>query len=345
MSRKLISARPWLTIVIGALLLLVVASTEAAAQAPPTADQGYYWCQLLMPVHGNSVLYVSRVLPNPKPIAKGVAQEEIGRAFVRYLVKKYPPDDPNQFADSPHWGSVCKTTWPYGLSSAKTPRDTAIAAGAVAVDWQYTPDQDVPLPSASQPGPAPLTASEAAINAHCQHIANEYALAKCRERWGGQPTPAAAAPAAPAHPAIAPAPAAHPAVATTLVAASHQPAAPAPAPHPPAAQKQSVAVTTPPPAAPKPPKKVYVVCSGDSSPHTKYLNPPIDGGSGDNATWTQGYRAYLEPRYGYRGNIRCNRQPTLDAAQTFYEKKLEQLRNKPGNGGALPKIVVTDWKK
>lgn len=316
--------------------LNLVPATPAAAQAAPTPDQSYYWCQLLMPVHGNSVLYVSSILPNPKPIAKGVPQDEIGRAFVRYLVKKYSPDDPNQFGDSPHWGSVCKTTWPYGMSSAKGPRDKAIAAGAVAVDWTYSPDQDVPLPSASAPPTS--SASEAAIAAHCQHIANDYALAKCRERWGGQPAPATATPAP--TPQVTPTPAPAPAS--------------APVSHPPAAQSHAVAATAAPPTphpapastprTPTPPQAVFVVCSADSNPHTRYINPPIDGGTGNNESWTKDYRAYLEPLYGYRGNIRCNRQPTRDAAEAFYEKKLEQLRTKPGNGGSPPTIVVTEWK-
>jgi len=71
----------------------------------------------------------------------------------------------------------------------------------------------------------------------------------------------------------------------------------------------------------------------EGDPHTKYINPPIDGGNGNNSTWMKAYRAYLDPRYHYRGNIRCNRQPTLDAAQIFYDKMLEKARELPGNGG------------
>ena len=189
---------------------------------------------------------------------------------------------------------MCKTTWPYGMASAKRPRDTAIAAGAVAVDWEYTTGQDVPLPSASQPA----AASTSVASSHTGH----------------------------------------------RITLTPPPPAPAPAQHPPAAQSHPVAAAaTPTPPAPQPPKFPYVVCIAEGIAHTTYLNPPIDGGNGNASTWMKAYRAYLQ-RYDYRGPIRCNRQPTRDAAQAFYDRMLAQERAQPGNGGVAPKIVVTEWK-
>jgi hypothetical protein len=325
------------------LYLNLVPVTPAVAQAAPTADQSYYWCRRQMMVHGTTVQYVSRILVNRNPIARGLAQDVVGQAFVRYLINTYKPDNPKvEEGTFYNWSYACVTSWPYGYSALDDPHKRALAAGAVTVDWEYTPDQDVQAPYASQPAPAPApqTASEAAIAQHCGHIANEYALEQCRQQWGGKPAQAAAKPALPGNPP------------TTATSPS---AAPAPVPHPPAAQIHTVVATTAPPPvphpaptptppAPIPPKTAFVVCVAESDLHTKYINPPIDGGSGNNATWMKSYRAYLEPRYHYRGYIRCNRQATRDGAQAFYEKMIEKTRALPGNGGVPPKIVVTEWK-
>ncbi|HZF16397.1 MAG TPA: hypothetical protein VE046_10680, partial [Steroidobacteraceae bacterium] len=181
-----------------------------------------------------------------------------------------------------------------GYIALDAPRKRALAAGAVAVDWEYTPDQDAPPPYATQPAAAgaPVVSS----HARPHNAATSASVAPA-------PTPVATA-------------------------------VPAPTP---------IATATPAPE-PEPPKAAFVVCMAEGDPHTKYINPPIDGGNGNNSTWMKAYRAYLDPRYHYRGNIRCNRQPTLDAAQIFYDKMLEKARELPGNGGVPPKIVVTEWK-
>ena len=305
------------------LYLNLVPATPAAAQAAPTPDQSYYWCRRMMSVHGANTWYVSRILVNKNPIARGIAQDVIGQAFVRYLIKTYPPDRPkDEESTFQVWSYACYTSWPYGYTAVKGQMDRLVAVGAVVVNWEYTPDQDAPPPNAAQPAPAVQSASEAAIAEHCQYIRNAFKLQKCREQWGGQSAQAAATPAPTPHPATAP----------------------APAPHPPAAQSHTVVATAAPPPAPQPPKSPYVVCIAEHDPHTKYINPPVDGGSGNASTWMKAYRAYLQPRYQYRGPIRCNRQPTRDAAQAFYLKTLDETRAPTGNGGVAPKIVVTDWK-
>ncbi|HZE94253.1 MAG TPA: hypothetical protein VEZ49_06055, partial [Gemmatimonadales bacterium] len=184
-----------------------------------------------------------------------------------------------------------------GYIALDAPRKRALAAGAVAVDWEYTPDQDAPPPYATQPA----AAGAPVVSSHRGHH--------------NTATPAPASPAPP------------PTVTAT----------PAATPHP-------AAATTPTPAVPEPPKSPYVVCMAEGDPHTKYINPPIDGGSGNASTWMKAYRAYLQPRYDYRGPIRCVRQSTRDAAQAFYEKMLAETREPPANGRVPPKIVVTEWK-
>lgn len=274
------------------LSFLYLNGAPAAAQAAPTPDQSYYWCSRQMEVHGTNVQYVSRVLVNAHPIAKGIAQDAVGQAFVRFLLKTYPPDRPKDEESSFHnWSYACKTSWPYGHSALDEPRKRALAAGAVEVNWEYTPDQDAPPPYASQ------TAATAApaVSSHSGHRNTD--------------TPA--------------------------------PAAPAPAPHPAAAQSHPVVA----PAAPVPerPTSPFVVCIAEHDPLTKYINPPIDGGSGNASVWMKAYRAYLEPRYHYRGPIRCVREPTRDAAQGFYEKMLAETGKATGSG-VRPKVVVTGWK-
>jgi len=296
------------------LCLNLVPATPAAAQAAPTPDQSYYWCSRQMTVHGTNVEYVSRVLVNHNPIAKGLAQDAIGQAFVRFLLKTYRPDNAKDEENSFYnWNYACKTSWPYGHSALDEPRKRALAAGAVEVNWEYTPDQDRPPPYAATSAPA---------SPGLAHNSGVYA---------------SPAPATTPHPAAAPAPAPHPPAAQshTVVATAAPPPAPRPAPRP---------APSPTPPAPKPPKLTFVVCMAESDLRTKYINPPIDGGSGNASTWMKAYRAYLQPRYHYRGNIRCNRQPTRDGAQAFYEKMLEKTRELPGNGGEPPKIVVTEWK-
>ncbi len=307
-------------------------ATPAAAQAPPTPDQSYYWCRYGLQFHDQNVQYVTRVLVNPKPVARGYAQDPVGRAFARYLFKTYSPENRDEVVTwDNHWAPLCVTSWPYGRLSLQKPHDTAIAAGAKEVDWQYTLDQDdgsTPSPQSAAPT-TPQTPAQAAAASHCQHRFYPGTFEECMKHFE-QAASAAPAQTPPSHVATAntaPPPAVHPPV-------THAGPNP-PAPKPPA----------PKPPVPKPPADIFVVCVADSDPHTKYVNPPVESAGGNAAQWMKAYRAYINERYTYRGAIRCVRQPTPEAAQALYDRTLTAMRTKVGNGGAQAKIVATDWKK
>src|SRR5882672_597463 len=155
------------------LYLNLAPATPAAAQAAPTPDQSYYWCSRQMTVHGTNVEYVSRV-----------------------------KDEENSFYN---WNYACKTSWPYGYIALDAPRKRALAAGAVAVDWEYTPDQDAPPPYATQPA----AAGAPVVSSHRGHH--------------NTATPAPASPAPPPTVTATPAATPHPAAATTPTPAVPEP--------------------------------------------------------------------------------------------------------------------------
>jgi hypothetical protein len=116
-----------------------------------------------------------------------------------------------------------------------------------------------------------------------------------------------------------------------------KPAAPQPAP--------AAAIK---PAAPAPsaavPNGVFVVCWADGDPNTRYYNPPVDGGDGSYGTWMPSYQSFMQQKYHYQRNVRCNKQPTLAEAQAYYQTTLEQARVYTSINGTPSPIVVTDWK-
>ena len=148
---------------------------------------------------------------------------------------------------------------------------------------------------------------------------------------------------------VKPAQTAQPAVTPTPVvsaAPTPKPVTPAPAsPKPVTPLPATAAATTQTAAsAPAAKKTMYVVCKADNDPHTRYYNPPVDGGDGSYATWQPSFQTFMKEKYHYERGVACNKQPTLAEAQAYYDVMLEQARLYTSINGVPSPIVITSWQ-
>jgi hypothetical protein len=148
----------------------------------------------------------------------------------------------------------------------------------------------------------------------------------------------------------APSQSAQPASNTSPVASTasaSKPVAPQPAAPKPAAPQPVTAAAAIQPAAPAPApakKTVFVVCKADADPHTRYYNPPVDGGDGSYETWQPSYQSFLQNKYHYDRNVGCGKLPTLAEAQAYHQTMLDQARLYTSINGVPSPIVITNWK-
>jgi hypothetical protein len=302
--------------------LQMIAASIVLCSAAHAQDGTFYWCHKNILVAGNPTNYVTRVLPAGDPTKTFHPFNAVGKAFVGYLLKKYSPDNRQDVLNTESaWGLACEATAPpWGPESIKASHDRAVDAGAVEIDWQYTPDQNT-------------AAAPTSIPPECRHKSNQAQVDQCLQLL---------------HRADSPTTTTHnPASNSSGNAVAPAPQLPAPAAPKPMGRMAALNATRQTPAAPvaATPSTVYVICYADSDPHAKYYNPPVDGAGGNYTVWTAGYQKFLVQKYRFSGwGVRCNDEPTLAAAQAYYRTTIDAERAAlTANGNPLP-VVVTDWK-
>jgi len=106
----------------------------------------------------------------------------------------------------------------------------------------------------------------------------------------------------------------------------------------------SPAQTVPAAAVAAAPQKVtHAVCWADFDPRTRYYSAVFDGMGSDYADWMPAFKTFLEQKYQYTGQVRCNKQPSQAEAQKYWDNMVGLARTTSLGDGSKAKIIETGW--
>jgi hypothetical protein len=175
--------------------------------------------------------------------------------------------------------------------------------------------------------PADPAQQQSQLDAHAQMYAGQKPQI-VKHDWSFEP--AVPAGSAAGRPYVAQGTAAPPSAETTPAAAA-----------PRAGGKVAATPTVTPPATPQ--SILHALCYGDAEPTARYFSAVFDGTRGDYADWMPAFKLFLEKTYKYRGFVRCNKQPSQAAAQTYLDNLISSARSALQPAGAKMKVVETGW--
>lgn len=161
---------PRINVALTALLMVASVSLSPAATAQSNLPQHYYLCKKDLMVGGKYGTYMTSVNWSDQDFTTdklAMAPEAYGKAFVRYLIDTFKPDNSTALeTESFNWGQTCSTSWPYGRDGLEQTHKYVLSLGlAVEVDWAYSPDQA--SRAAAAPKQAPATASSESVAYDC----------------------------------------------------------------------------------------------------------------------------------------------------------------------------------
>ncbi len=153
-----------------ASLIVAGVGLSPTASAQSNLPQHYYLCKKDLMVGGKYSTYITGVNWSDQDFTTDKlnrAPEAYGKAFVRYLIETYKPDNsPALESETYNWGDTCGTSWPWGREGLEQTRKYTLGLGlAVEVDWAYSPDQ--PAQAAPPSMPAPAASSSESVTFDC----------------------------------------------------------------------------------------------------------------------------------------------------------------------------------
>jgi hypothetical protein len=145
---------------------------------PPTASgqsnlpQHYYLCKKDLMVGGKLNTYITGVNWADQDFTADKlnrAPEAYGKAFMRYLIETYKPDDSSALeSETYNWGDTCSTSWPWGREGLEQTRKYTLSLGlAVEVDWSYATEQTEKAVPPPEPEPAAVAPASESVTFDC----------------------------------------------------------------------------------------------------------------------------------------------------------------------------------
>jgi hypothetical protein len=153
-----------------ASFIVVNLGLPRAASAQSNLPQHYYLCQTNLMVGGKLNTYITGVHWADQDFTTDKlnrAPEAYGKAFMRYLIETYKPDNSTALeSETYNWGDTCSTSWPWGHEGLEQSHRYTLSLGlAIEVDWAYAPEQAAI--AAPPPKPAPAAAASESVTFDC----------------------------------------------------------------------------------------------------------------------------------------------------------------------------------
>jgi hypothetical protein len=162
---------PRILIASAASLIVANVGTSPAALAQSNLPQHDYLCKKDLMVGGKLNTYITGINRADQDFTTdklSAAPEAYGKAFVRYLIETYKPDNSSALEmESFNWGQTCSTSWPWGRAGLEQTRNHVLSLGlAVEVDWAYAPEMATPR-APPPPTPAPAASASERVTFDC----------------------------------------------------------------------------------------------------------------------------------------------------------------------------------